>query len=169
MLMKRKINTSEVFKVSEFYLQVLLSIPCVLVTPKRKLAGRLAVMRNALHFFSEFLVEGTGGSSVFKHLNKFSGTDSAKDDQLLGSRKQKMQKGAPNLDLGLGKDISNAVTDLGIILQNQCKKIKRHRRWNICKVTYLRRVYNLTFINLIYMYCNFRYFWWLAGQSCPLE
>ncbi|CAA6657804.1 unnamed protein product [Spirodela intermedia] len=61
--------------------EVLLSIPCVLVTLKRKLAGRLAVMRNALHFFSEFLVE-----------------------------------------------------DLGIVLQNQCKKIKRHRRWNICKV-----------------------------------
>jgi hypothetical protein len=45
--------------------QVLLSVSCVLVAPKRKLAGRLEVMRSSIHFHGEFVVEGTGGQSVF--------------------------------------------------------------------------------------------------------
>ncbi|KAL0366361.1 UNVERIFIED_CONTAM: BEACH domain-containing protein B [Sesamum radiatum] len=46
--------------------KVLMEIPCVLVTPKRKLAGRLAIMKKFLRFFGDYLVEGTGGSSVLK-------------------------------------------------------------------------------------------------------
>ena len=116
------------------HLQVPLSIPCVLVMPKRKLAGHLAVMQNALHFFSEFLIEGTGGSSIFKHFDRSNVTDSSKQEQSDGSCKHKIHKGIPNLNLDSGKDLSTGATDLGTILQSQCRKIKRHRRWNICKV-----------------------------------
>ncbi|KAJ9567814.1 hypothetical protein OSB04_003780 [Centaurea solstitialis] len=100
--------------------EVLMSVPCVLVTPKRKLAGRLAVMKKFLHFFGEFLVEGTGGSSVFKismHLE------------------QKFIKWPLNLDLtseGEASDKINAV--LGNLLQKQSENIKRHRRWEISKI-----------------------------------
>ncbi|RRT55692.1 hypothetical protein B296_00048261, partial [Ensete ventricosum] len=34
-----------------------LSIPSVLITPKRKLAGHLAIVQNVLHFAGEFIVE----------------------------------------------------------------------------------------------------------------
>ncbi|XP_024540202.1 BEACH domain-containing protein B isoform X1 [Selaginella moellendorffii] len=45
--------------------EVLLSVSCVLVSPKRKLAGRLEVTHRSLHFHMEFFIEGTGGSMVF--------------------------------------------------------------------------------------------------------
>jgi len=51
-----------------FNFQVVVSIPCVLVTPKRKLDGHLAVMKNVLHSSAQFLVDDTGGSSIFKNL-----------------------------------------------------------------------------------------------------
>ncbi|EFJ19512.1 hypothetical protein SELMODRAFT_110788, partial [Selaginella moellendorffii] len=47
------------------HFQVLLSVSCVLVSPKRKLAGRLEVTHRSLHFHMEFFIEGTGGSMVF--------------------------------------------------------------------------------------------------------
>lgn len=47
------------------FLQVLCSVPCVLITPKRKLAGKLDITRTVMHFSFDFLVEGSGGSSVF--------------------------------------------------------------------------------------------------------
>ncbi|XP_052201034.1 BEACH domain-containing protein B isoform X2 [Diospyros lotus] len=111
--------------------EVLISVPCVLVTPKRKLAGRLAVMKSALHFFSEFLVEGTGGASVFKNCNVSSNYDTGKLDQLGGAQKQKL-----NLDSVSEKINVSETTEVvhKIILQKQPKNIKRHRRWNICKV-----------------------------------
>jgi hypothetical protein len=46
------------------FLQVLCSVPCVLITP-RKLAGKLDITRTVMHFSFDFLVEGSGGSSVF--------------------------------------------------------------------------------------------------------
>ncbi|KAE8701699.1 hypothetical protein F3Y22_tig00110514pilonHSYRG00005 [Hibiscus syriacus] len=61
--------------------EVLMSLPCVLVTPKRKLAGQLAVMKHVLHFFGKFLVKGTIGSSVFKNLNASSHSQLEKADQ----------------------------------------------------------------------------------------
>lgn len=108
-----------------------MSLPCVLVTPKRKLAGRLAVMKKVLHFFGEFLVEGTGGSSVFKNIQESGSFDSNKTDNL-GAQKQKFIKWPVNLDEGETSDNINAV--LGNLLQKQSENIKRHRRWELCKV-----------------------------------
>ncbi|KAJ0790760.1 putative transcription factor WD40-like family [Helianthus annuus] len=114
--------------------EVLMSLPCVLVTPKRKLAGRLAVMKKVLHFFGEFLVEGTGGSSVFKSIQASASFDLNKTDNV-GMQKQKFFKWPLNLDLtseGETSDNVNAV--LGNLLQKQSENIKRHRRWEISKI-----------------------------------
>lgn len=115
--------------------EVLLSVPCVLVAPKRKLAGHLAVMKNFLHFFGEFLVEGTGGSSIFKNFNTSGNFDPSKPDQL-GGQKQKFLKWP--IDLDFDSERGNAIDNInavhGSVLQKQPKNIKRHRRWNICKV-----------------------------------
>ncbi|KAD4386161.1 hypothetical protein E3N88_26330 [Mikania micrantha] len=114
--------------------EVLMSLPCVLVTPKRKLAGRLAIMNKVLHFFGEFLVEGTGGSSVFKNIHASGSFDSNKTDNI-GMQKQKFMKWPFNLDLsseGETSDNINAV--LGNFRQKQYENIKRHRRWEICKI-----------------------------------
>lgn len=115
--------------------EVLLSASCVLITPKRKLAGRLAIMRSVLHFFGEFLVEGTAGSSVF---DKFQVTNSntTKLDQQGGVHKPKLQKGPMNVDMdnekGNAIDTSDSVCDAEP--QKQTRKIKRHRRWSISKI-----------------------------------
>lgn len=113
-----------------------MSVPSVLVTPKRKLAGRLAVMKNYLHFFGEFLVEGTGGSSVFKNFDSSGNVDHKILDQLGGIDKQKFYKFPINSDLSSeGEsvlDCINAVHDN--VLQKPYKDIKRHRRWSISKV-----------------------------------
>lgn len=110
--------------------EVLLSVSCVLVTPKRKLAGHLAVMKNVLHFFGEFLVDGTGGSSVFKNFHASSNSDFTKSDQ-----KQKLLKW-PNFDLVPEKGITtdNADPMNENVHKKQLKNVKRHRRWNIGKI-----------------------------------
>nr|XP_028963058.1 BEACH domain-containing protein B isoform X2 [Malus domestica] len=112
--------------------EVLTSVPCVLVTPKRKLAGHLAVMKNVLHFFGEFLVEGSGGSSVFKNFHAPSNHDLAKPDPKQKSLKQ---------PLNLGLDSEKAATvdkfdamNETVLNRKQLKNIKRHRRWNIGKI-----------------------------------
>ncbi|KAF3447262.1 hypothetical protein FNV43_RR12442 [Rhamnella rubrinervis] len=111
---------------------VLKSVQCVLVTPKRKLAGHLAVMKNVLHFFGEFLVEGTGGSSVFKNFQASSISDLTKPDQ-----KHKSIKWSIYLDVdsekGTTTDNFVAVNEY-VLKKRQLKSIKRHRRWNIGKV-----------------------------------
>ncbi|KAK6938070.1 PH-BEACH domain [Dillenia turbinata] len=116
--------------------EVMMSIPCVLVSPKRKLAGCLAVMKNALHFFGEFLVEGTGGSSVFKSFNASGISDLKKLDQLGGLQKQKHFRWPSNNDSAAGK--GNVVDYTEGLHENTVhkltKKVKRHRRWNICKI-----------------------------------
>lgn len=108
-----------------------MSLPCVLVTPKRKLGGHLAVKKDVLHFFGEFLVEGTGGSSVFKNFN-LSNSNGSKPEQLGGSLNQRFIKFPidPNLD----SERSHSVSIDGMI-NKKSKKIKRHRRWNVSKVT----------------------------------
>ncbi|XP_057974811.1 BEACH domain-containing protein B isoform X2 [Malania oleifera] len=115
--------------------EVLVSVPCILVTPKKKLAGHLAVMKNMLHFFGEFLVEGTGGSSVFKNFSASSCSDSSKPDQC-GVRKQKIIRWPQNfgLDSEKGNAIDNIDTAHDNVFLKQHKTIKRHRRWNICKI-----------------------------------
>ncbi|XP_073008552.1 BEACH domain-containing protein B isoform X1 [Typha latifolia] len=103
--------------------EVHLSVPSVLVTPKRKLAGHLMILRNVLHFSGEFLVEGTGGSSVFNSFLDKKHLDS-KFDQMGGVEKQKLHVncGKENANDGIGPDA------------NQPNKIKRHRRWNLIRV-----------------------------------
>ncbi|KAH7652235.1 Concanavalin A-like lectins/glucanases protein [Dioscorea alata] len=104
--------------------EVQFSIPCVLVTPKRKLAGHLSLMQNVLHFLGEFLVEGTGGASIFKNFDSLRTSDANKRD-LVG--------GTINLELdhekgGTEKINTNAFSD------NQPTKIKWRRRWNVSKI-----------------------------------
>ncbi|KAF6143571.1 hypothetical protein GIB67_029740 [Kingdonia uniflora] len=115
--------------------EVLMSTPCVLVTPKRKVVGHLAVMKNVLHFFGEFLVEGAGGSSVFKNFNAPNNSGSAKTDQLRGVRKQKVPKWSVNMNAAYekGQSMETPVTVNRSLLQKETK-IKRHRRWNVCKI-----------------------------------
>lgn len=45
--------------------KILSSAPCVFVSAKRKLAGRIEVKQKRLLFYGEYTVEGNGGSSVF--------------------------------------------------------------------------------------------------------
>ncbi|MED6109928.1 hypothetical protein PIB30_038190 [Stylosanthes scabra] len=106
--------------------EVLTSVPCVLVTPKRKLAGHLAIMKNVLHFFAQFLVEGTGGSSVFGNFDASTSSDGNKSDQ----------KKWPASDMELQKGIT--VGNVEVINGNGSAKlmrcVKRHRRWSIAKI-----------------------------------
>ncbi|KAI4307513.1 hypothetical protein L6164_030691 [Bauhinia variegata] len=110
--------------------EVLMSIPCVLVTPKRKLAGHLAVMKNVLHFFGQFLVEGTGGSSVFTNFHASSNSDQIKSDQ-----KQKSLKWhVSDIDLEKRIEFGNMEVmnnDAAVKLR---KCVKRHRRWRMTKI-----------------------------------
>lgn len=104
----------------------------MLVTPKRKLAGNLAVMKNVLHFFGEFLVEGTGGSSVFKNFQASSISDLTKPDQ-----KHKSFKWSACLEVDPEKGTTNdnlVAMNEDVLKERQLKSIKRHRRWNIGKV-----------------------------------
>lgn len=110
--------------------QVLMSSPCILVTPKRKLAGRLAVMKNVLHFFGEFLVEGTGGASTFKNFEVLKSSNLTKLNQ-----RQKSLKPL-NLQLDSKKstvDNMEVMNDDGY-LKRPLKNVRRHRRWDIGKV-----------------------------------
>lgn len=115
---------------SNFHFQVLVSIPCVLVTPKRKLAGHLAVMKNVLHFFAQFLVEGTGGSSVFKNFDTLTNYDLTKSDQ----KQRSLKWPATDMVLQKGFTVGNVevINGNGSVKLMRC--VKRHRRWSIAKV-----------------------------------
>ncbi|XP_050124229.1 BEACH domain-containing protein B-like isoform X1 [Malus sylvestris] len=112
--------------------EVLTSVPCVLVTPKRKLGGYLAVMKDVLHFFGEFLVEGSGGSSVFRNFHASSNHDLTKPDQKQKSLKQPLYLG---LDAEKGATVDKFdATNENVLNRKQLKNMKRHRRWNIGKI-----------------------------------
>ncbi|RDY05943.1 BEACH domain-containing protein B, partial [Mucuna pruriens] len=110
--------------------EVLVSIPCVLVTPKRKLAGHLAVMKNVLHFFAQFLVEGTGGSSVFRNFDASIISDLTKPDLKQRSLKWPVS--------GMDPQKGTTVGNLELINGNGSAKlmrcVKRHRRWSMAKI-----------------------------------
>nr|XP_011458851.1 PREDICTED: BEACH domain-containing protein lvsC isoform X3 [Fragaria vesca subsp. vesca] len=112
--------------------EVLTSVPCVLVSSKRKLAGHLAVMKNVLHFFGEFSVEGTGGSSIFRNFPASSNYDLTKPDQKQKFIKQPICFG---LDAAKGTmvDKFEAISE-NVLKRKELKNIKRHRRWNIGKI-----------------------------------
>ncbi|KHN08982.1 BEACH domain-containing protein lvsC [Glycine soja] len=110
--------------------EVLVSVPCVLVTPKRKLAGHLAVMKNVLHFFAQFLVEGTGGSSVFRNFDASINSDLTKSDLKQRSLKWPVS--------GMDPQKATAVGNVELINGNGSVKlmrcVKRHRRWSVAKI-----------------------------------
>ncbi|KAA3476611.1 BEACH domain-containing protein B-like isoform X3 [Gossypium australe] len=109
--------------------EVLMSVPCVLIAPKRKLAGRLAVMKDVLHFFGEFLVEGTVGSSVFKNLNESSLSESSKADH-----KPKSFNWSIHLGMFSEKGTSPDNMEAEDLHKKELRTVKRHRRWNIGKI-----------------------------------
>ncbi|XP_042456540.1 BEACH domain-containing protein B isoform X2 [Zingiber officinale] len=112
--------------------EVHLSTLAVFITPKRKLAGHLAIMQNVLHFSGEFLVEGTGGSSVFRNFNDTGNLDSRKSEPLGSIPKQKSHKGL-TFDSTRGKGSIDS-EDLDVSAQHKCNKIKLHRRWNLSTI-----------------------------------
>ncbi|KAL3830393.1 hypothetical protein ACJIZ3_019195 [Penstemon smallii] len=115
--------------------EVLMDVPCVLVTPKRKLAGRLAILKKSLHFSGEFLVEGTGGSSVLKAYYSSGNNDPSKPEQLGAPEKQKFLKRSVHLHLDSERqNISEAINSVHGNNGKRYKSIKRHRWWNICKI-----------------------------------
>ncbi|CAN4092325.1 unnamed protein product [Withania somnifera] len=106
--------------------EVLMSVSCVLVTPKRKLYGHLAVKKKFLYFFGEFLVEGTGGSSVFRNF----------DSSGKGLQNHKFLKWPLSYDLDCER--GRAINSIGAVINDEHQKhpnnINRHRRWAIFKV-----------------------------------
>ncbi|CAM0946806.1 unnamed protein product [Alopecurus aequalis] len=105
------------------YAEVLSSVHCVLVTAKRKLAGKLTITRSAMHFSFEFLVEGTGGSSVF---NRFLDKKESDSKNELGS----VEKLKSISDIGRG----NKAESGDALMKIQSNKIKHHRRWKITRI-----------------------------------
>ncbi|KAG4392236.1 hypothetical protein GLYMA_04G096100v4 [Glycine max] len=110
--------------------EVLVSVPCVLVTPKRKLAGHLAVMKNVLHFFAQFLVEGTGGSSVFRNFDASINSDLTKSDLKQRSLKWPVSGMDPQKGTAVGN--IELINGNGSVKLMRC--VKRHRRWSVAKI-----------------------------------
>ncbi|XP_054792696.1 BEACH domain-containing protein B isoform X2 [Prosopis cineraria] len=115
---------------SEAQSEVLMSIPCVLVTSKRKLAGHLAVMKDVLHFFGQFLVEGTGGSSVFRDFPASSNSDLTKSDP----KQRSLKWPVSDIDIQKGISVSNCKIINGNAPVKLIKCVKRHRRWSMAKI-----------------------------------
>jgi hypothetical protein len=76
-----------------------------------------------MHFSFEFLVEGTGGSSVF---NRFEDRKESDSKNELGS----VEKLKGNSDVGRG----NKAESGDALMKSQSNKIKHHRRWKITRV-----------------------------------
>lgn len=137
-----------------------MSTPCIFVTPKRKLAGRLAVMKNVLHFFGEFLVEGTGGASTFKNFEVLKSSNLTKLNQ-----RQKSLKCPLYLQSDSRKStaVDNMENDDGY-LKRPLKNVRRHRRWDIGKVRKSQVPFCFPGIvvnrNLIFFSFCFLYVWW---------
>ncbi|GJZ94241.1 BEACH domain-containing protein B isoform X1, partial [Tanacetum coccineum] len=90
-------------------------------------------MKKVLHFFGEFLVEGTWGWSVFRDIQASGSSESNKADNI-GMQKQKFIKWPVDLvstSDGEESDDINAV--VGNLLQKQSKNIKRHKRRDLSK------------------------------------
>jgi hypothetical protein len=83
----------------------------------------LTITRNAMHFSFEFLVEGTGGSSVF---NRFQDKKESDSKNELGS----VENLKSNSDVGRGNQAESG----DALLKSQSNKIKHHRRWKITRV-----------------------------------
>lgn len=114
-----------------FYMQVLLSVSCIMVSAKRKVAGRLEVMQSSLHFYGEFIVEGTGGRSVFNNAGGLNYPDAVTMEK--GFNKSKMSGRRDFLD-GSEVDRGNAMERLDPMQGGLVKGIKRHSRWDLSQV-----------------------------------
>lgn len=112
-------------------LQVLLSVSCIMVSAKRKVAGRLEIMQSSLHFYGEFIVEGTGGRSVFNSVNGFNYPDAGTMEK--GFSKPKMS-GRKDFFDGPEGDRGNPMERLDPIQGGLLKGIKRHSRWDLSQV-----------------------------------
>jgi hypothetical protein len=92
--------------------EVLMSAPCVLVKAQGKVAGRLEITKTAAHFYGEYVVEGSGGTSVFEGLDQ--GKSGGKDrilESLLSAKPRQAKQGG------------NSEPDKAF------REIKKHRAW----------------------------------------
>lgn len=112
--------------------QVLLSLSCVLVSPKRKIAGRLEVMQSSLHFYGEFIIEGTGGRAVFNSTGGLNYPDAVTMEKGFNKAKTITRK-----DSSMEGDVErgNAMERLDPIQGGPSKAIKRHSRWDLSQVS----------------------------------
>ncbi|KAH7332120.1 hypothetical protein KP509_20G069100 [Ceratopteris richardii] len=111
--------------------EVVHSSICVLVTLKRKMAGRLDVTRESIHFYGEFLVEGSAGSSVFTSSGLFNSVENTAIELVekrLGGRDHM------SLDNESSSNHDRLYSLQQIALSETTKRIKRHRRWELLKV-----------------------------------
>ena len=120
-------------------LQVLHSTVCVLVTPKRKLAGRFEITEDSLHFYGDFLVEGTAGSSVFTSSGQLNCSEHVALDVLERAGKSRADSREGNDYVHFMSDKVNIQDSFDFPqhldhLQGWRKGIKRHRRWDLLKV-----------------------------------
>lgn len=102
--------------------------------PKRKVAGYLSVLQIVLHFSGDFLVEGTGGSSVFKSFNVPQYSDYTSINPSEGTHNKKLHRGQAIHEWDQGNDSNNIHCSM---YKKEHKNFKRHRRWNIMKVEHL--------------------------------
>ncbi|XP_057532553.1 BEACH domain-containing protein B isoform X2 [Amaranthus tricolor] len=144
---ERKDTPSPAFEIDSG--QVLVTVPCIMVSPKRKLAGHLAVLKNVLHFYAEFLVEGTAGSSVFRTFDSLKNSDSEKSDQPNEDEKLKFLRLPSDTSLVIEKHNSIGFSE------KQLKGIKRHRRWEISKIKAVHWTrYLLQYSAIEIFFCN---------------
>lgn len=108
-----------------------------MVSAKRKVAGRLEVMQSSLHFYGEFIVEGTGGRSVFNNTGGFNYPDPVTMEK--GFSKPKMS-GRKDFLEGSEGDRCNAMERLDPIQGGLLKGIKRHSRWELSQVRAVKSV-----------------------------
>ncbi|KAH9551888.1 hypothetical protein CY35_09G037400 [Sphagnum magellanicum] len=121
--------------------EVLLSVACVLVAPKRKVAGHLKVMRASLHFHGEFVVEGTAGRSVFNHLGGLSYPDGiSSETPEKGTHRLKGRYRKESFAEAADLEKSNYSERLDLPQQNATTQgppfngVKRHKRWDLSQV-----------------------------------
>ncbi|CAK9238386.1 unnamed protein product, partial [Sphagnum troendelagicum] len=120
---------------------VLLSVACVLVAPKRKVAGHLKVMRASLHFHGEFVVEGTAGRSVFNHLGGLSYPDGiSSETPEKGTHRLKGRYRKESFAEAADLEKSNYSERLDLTQQTATTQgppfngVKRHKHWDLSQV-----------------------------------
>ena len=128
-------------------LQVLLSLPCALVTAKRKLAGRLELTRSSLHFYVEFVVDGNKSASLFDDKGQlrhdFSAEAASPQEGSRADETGRPKKGSaavggqgllrsPRGVAGKPVELLNAATTKSSNFQED---VKRHRSWPLLYVS----------------------------------